>query len=496
MWELIRSNKRKCIVAAILLLIILLILIYATGFIIYIFYIFAYSTFNVNIGIDTFHSQYSIICLIVALLTWLIWTIIVSLYADDIILKVSKVVPAPKEFFPRLYNIVEEMKIAAGLSRMPNIYLMVDSAPNAFATGVRDNKMSIVVTTGLLEIMNRDELQGVIAHEMSHIYNKDSRFMVFVSTLVGSIFIVTDILIRYYLAQDSSSDNRRYSSEDEDGGDAIIGLVITLVIIPSFLFVISSRIIAYFSYFYMPKKREYLADAMAVQLTRYPEGLASALEKTSKTVENLVRVSPITAPIFFVNPIKRKNEKLSDISRTHPPISKRIEILRKMGGYADYKTYDLAHRQVTNKKKIIPVSTLGKSKKIPVIKPSVTEGLFTEGAKKYIYKYLYAFSEHKFITCSCGLKVIVPPDSKSITICPKCGNLLETSKAVMTTFVEKTQNKEVINTQQMEPLVYKRKSKGWETIECVCGHFLTLSPVFLGNNISCTSCGRIIKIEN
>ena len=153
MWELIRANKRKSIVASIVIGIILLILTHTLGFIIYIY------TYGINnITIDDisryFHSQYSIICFFVALLILFIWIGIIFLSADNLILKVSKVVPAPKEFFPRLYNIVEEMKIAAGLSRMPNIYLMVDSAPNAFATGVRDNKMSIVVTTGLLEIMN------------------------------------------------------------------------------------------------------------------------------------------------------------------------------------------------------------------------------------------------------------------------------------------------------------------------------------------------------
>jgi len=236
-------------------------------------------------------------------------------YSDKIVLSLAKAHHVTREEFFELYTIVENLSITAGLP-MPKIYIIEDGAPNAFATG-RDKKHSVVaVTTGLLSIMNKTELEGVIAHELSHIGNKDMLVSTVAVVLAGFISIISDMLIRGALF--GGRDNDRENS----GLFAIIGIILA-IIAPIFAMLIQLAI---------SRKREYLADATGVLLTRYPEGLAKALEKLQNYSQPMKVKSSAIAHLYISNPLGtgRFAQKTMQLWSTHPPLEDRIKILRSM----------------------------------------------------------------------------------------------------------------------------------------------------------------------
>lgn len=223
----------------------------------------------------------------------------------------------------RLHNIVTEMAIASGLP-MPKIYVIMDPAPNAFATG-RDPEHSIIgVTQGLLTAMNREELQGVVAHEMGHIKNYDIRLMMVVTVLLGTIVLLSD-WARRTMRYGGVIGGRKGKGK---GGGNIIVLILFLILL--ILAPIVSRLMA----LAVSRYREYLADSTAVELTRNPLGLASALEKISQATSPLKSAHRGTAHLFISDPMHRKIDNkegfLADALSTHPPIEKRIERLKRM----------------------------------------------------------------------------------------------------------------------------------------------------------------------
>jgi len=233
-------------------------------------------------------------------------------YSDKIALAVSKARPATREEYFDLYTLTENLSITAGLP-MPKIYVIDDPAPNAFATGRDKNHAVVAVTTGLLARLERSELEGVIAHELSHIGNRDILLMSVVVVLVGMIVIISDMFSRSMLWGGGRK------NENRSGGIlVIVGLVL----------VILSPIIATLIKLAISRKREFLADASSALLTRYPEGLASALEKISTYKEPMKSVSGATAHLFISNPFGSKS--ISGLFSTHPPAQKRIAILRGM----------------------------------------------------------------------------------------------------------------------------------------------------------------------
>ena len=216
---------------------------------------------------------------------------------------------------PRLWRTVENLAITDGLP-MPKVYIIDDPSPNAFATG-RDPKHSAVcVTTGLLQIMNDQELQGVLAHEMSHIKNYDIRVAMLAFALTAIIGVIADFMLRMVWFRD---DNRNSNNNQIF---LILGIVAAIL----------APLIATVIQLAVSRKREYLADASGALATRYPEGLASALEKIEKTGSVLRRANTSTAHFFFANPLKGKS--IGTLFSTHPPIQDRIARLRKMGGHA------------------------------------------------------------------------------------------------------------------------------------------------------------------
>ena len=241
-------------------------------------------------------------------------------YSDQMILGLSGAVAIKKSDNPALFNIVENLCIAAGVP-LPKIYVINDSSPNAFATG-RDPKHAVIcVTTGILQRLNKIELEGVIAHELSHVKIFDIRFMGIVAILVGFIAILANFFMRS-LWFGGGRDNDRQGSGNIQAIFMLLGIV----------FAILSPVVATLIQLAVSRKREFLADASGVLLTRYPEGLASALEKISKDPKPLKSASNATAHLFIVNPFKEKDMKqlFSSLFNTHPPTEERIKILRSM----------------------------------------------------------------------------------------------------------------------------------------------------------------------
>lgn len=237
-------------------------------------------------------------------------------YSDKIALSLARAHPVTREEYFDLYNSVENLAITAGLP-MPKIYIIEDPSPNAFATGRDKNHSVIAVTTGLLSIMNKLELEGVLAHEMSHIGNKDMLVSTVAVVLAGFISIVSDMMIRATFFGGHNDDNDRGS-----GIFAIIGILLA-VLAPIFASLLQLAI---------SRKREYLADASGALLTRYPEGLASALEKLEAYGRPMKSQSGAIAHLYIANPLGGSSfkKKASTLFSTHPPIEERIKILRSM----------------------------------------------------------------------------------------------------------------------------------------------------------------------
>ena len=400
MWELIQSNRRKSLVLFISLGITLLLLGYFFG-----------GAYYPDGG--------GYIGIFFAFIIWGILSLISYFSGSKILLAVSGAKEVTKEVHPQLFNVVEEMKISAGLPAMPKIYIINDAAPNAFATGIKPENSVVAVTAGLLARLNRDELQGVVAHEVSHIVNRDILFMTFAGIMLGSIVLISEVFLRSLWF----SGGGRYSSRSSksSGQGQIIIMVIAIV------FAILAPILAQLLYFAISRKREYLADASAVRYTRYPEGLASALEKISENTIDLKTANKVTAPMYIVNPLKPKGQKLSDLTSTHPPISERIRILRSIAGGANYVNYQSAFDRVKrSKSKIIPVSGLADSSVIglKVAAPLTADVGLNKETHREMGNIMMKVNDYSFINCVCGLKIKVPPNfGKNEITCPRCGRV-------------------------------------------------------------------------
>jgi heat shock protein HtpX len=241
-------------------------------------------------------------------------------YGDKMVLSLSGARPADRKRDFDLYTVTENLAIAAGIPK-PKVYVIEDTAPNAFATG-RDPAHAVVCATrGLLTKLDRHELEGVIAHELSHIQNYDTRLMAIVAILVGSLAIVADFFLRSLWWGGGRSRDR------EDRGQ--IGAIMMVL---GIIFALLSPLIATLIQLSISRRREFLADASGALLTRYPEGLARALEKISRDPNVLHEATNATAHLFIINPFKEKNfgAWFAGLFDTHPPIAERIKILRSM----------------------------------------------------------------------------------------------------------------------------------------------------------------------
>lgn len=295
-YDQVRSNKRK----SWLLFFFFIILISALGV-----------AFGYYLGSPIFGTG-------IAMTIAIVYGLIAYYSGDKMILKMSGARPVTKKEFPYLYHTVEGLALAAG-TPTPQCYVIDDTALNAFATGRDPKHASITVTTGLLKAMNRQELEGVIAHEMSHIKNFDIRMMMLAAVMVGVVTLISDFMFRSFLWGG-------HGKRDRDHGQIGIILIVVAVILA-----ILAPIVAQLIKLAISRKREFLADANGAMLTRYPPGLASALEKIKKDPDPLVdKANKATAHLFISTPFRKAKGGIARAFSTHPDIDKRIKRLKAM----------------------------------------------------------------------------------------------------------------------------------------------------------------------
>lgn len=399
MWEQIRSNQRRTAILVVGMAAVL---------------------FGLGYALTSYYLKNGVIGVALAFILWMILSLVSYFGGNKIFLGLSRARKIKKEDCPRLFNVVEEMTIASGLGKMPDIYIIDDAAPNAFATGRDPDHAAVAVTSGLLNMLDRDELQGVMAHEIGHIQNRDILLMLMVGVMMGTIVILADVGLRSMLWGGRS--RRRTSSKEGGQGEAII-LVVALILM------ILAPIIAQLIYFSISRKREYLADASSALYTRYPLGLASALEKLSGSPATLASANRATASMYIINPLKARGARASDITSTHPRTSERVRILRSMAGGASFLAYEQAYRGVKGKGGIIPPTTAAQSK------PVSQRGASKKKEKKKdrvreVTDLLWKLNQYLFIACVCGTRLKIPPGFAAASVsCPHCGKVHSVPKA-------------------------------------------------------------------
>jgi heat shock protein HtpX len=395
MWELIRANQRRSAVLITTMALVLIALGVTGGMLL------------------TGGGEGIVVGLILALIIWGIMMMVYFTAGESILLNSVNAKQIQKADFPRLFNIVEEMSIASGLGYMPRVFVIDDPAPNAFAVGRKPETSAVAVTTGLLQRLNRDELQGVIAHEVAHLKNQDVKFMTLAAVLLGAIVILSEVIRRalWFGARGRSR------SRSRGGGQA--ELIILLV---GLLFAILAPLMAQLLYFACSRKREYLADACGAQYTRFPEGLASALEKISGA-----RIAPqfatrATAPMFIVPPLAAHAEA-SSLFSTHPPTAERIRILRAMGN-SSLAAYEAAFRQ-TKHGALFSDHSL-RNAPVQPIRAASNEGPLL--SRHEVHNLSYSANRYQSVECDCGLQMRLPPGYELDTVrCVRCGSVLPLS---------------------------------------------------------------------
>lgn len=421
MWEQIRANRNWSAGLALLLMALLLAVGWAAGILV---------------------AEDGRPGLAIAALVWLVLLLTAVTAGDSLLLSVAKAREIKPEDHPRLWNVVEEMKIASGLPAVPRVFVVDDPAPNAFAVGRSPRRAAIAVTTGLLQRLDRDELQGVVAHETAHVHNRDVRLMMYAGIMVGAIVILADVMQRHFFW---GGGRRRSRGSGDGGGQAMVAALLV-----SLALMILAPLLARLIYLAISRRREYLADASAARFTRYPEGLASALEKIAAAPERLQAANRATAPMYIVNPLRRAGRAAADLSSTHPPISERVRILRAMGGAA-YADYDAAWRRVTGRKRGLPPSALREAAAVPsraageallggatpagtaaalvgatatpaAVAPAPGPDADALARAREVGDMMWKLDGYAVVQCPCGVKLKIPPGLVATRVhCPACG---------------------------------------------------------------------------
>ncbi len=428
---------------------------------------------------DFYLNTGGLVGMAVAALVWAGMTLFALFEGDATLLRSARAHQVNKFDAPRLWNVVEEMSIAAGLPTMPRVFIVDDSSPNAFAVGRRPEKAAVAVTSGLVKRMNRDELQGVVAHEIAHIHNLDIRFMTLASVMVGSIVIISEVFLRslWY------GSGRRSSSSSKGGGAQAVLMIVAI------LFAILAPVVAQLLYLACSRRREYLADASGARFSRYPEGLASALEKIGAHGRNPdVSVSRALAPLFIVNPLQLNAS--AGLFSTHPPLEERITILRSMAGGAGYLDYDAAYASVVGGgAHCLSPEFLRNETKLRAREPSQEPDAREDaiGRAREALDVIDRAANYLFLACACGLRMKLPPGLERDSIeCPRCGRTSEVPKA------RPGAKREVADT--AGPAYERQKPGEWESFQCECGANIQLSPSFTAKRVSCRECGRHVRV--
>ncbi len=414
----------------------------------------------------------------VALCVFIISVSVAFLAGARLLLRIAGARETDKVGAPQLWNVVEEMTIASGLPGMPRVFIVDDNAPNAFAVGMKPDVAAVAVTQGLLRKLNRDELQGVIAHEVAHINNYDVRFMTLASVLLGSIVMISEVFLRSLWFGAGSR-----SSSSKSGGQARLVMLVVAIV-----FAIVAPIMARLLFFACSRRREYLADACAAQYTRYPPGLASALRKIGGISSEKSDVNKSLAPMYIVNPLQAR--ALTTVFATHPPLEKRIAILNGMAG-AGLMDYESAYKNVMGQQnQCLGAATLKNETRMKMRSPTpdIEPKAGAVDRAREALDVLNRAAGFLILPCACGVRIKVPPRFKRDSIrCPRCGKASDVPKA--------DDRRGPAAPGEPKEAVFRRRGDGWESFKCACDRTIQLSPAFVADRVSCKHCGRHIRIE-
>ena len=276
-------------------------------------------------------SQTAAFGLFVGICIWGVMLLVNMMGGESVLLSSANAREVDHDEAPQLYNIVEEMRIAAALPAMPRVFIIDTPVPNAFAVGLKPERACVAVTAGLLEKLSRDELQGVIAHELGHVSNRDTLFMTLAGVTLGAIVLLADAGMRMMFY--GGGGRRRSSSSSGKGGGAAMAVLMIAALVLAILAPILARLL----YFACSRQREYLADASAAQYTRYPAALANALGKIAAQQDpKKIPVNRVVAPMYAINPLAAAGS--FNVFGTHPPTAERIRRLMEMQGAAPAPT--------------------------------------------------------------------------------------------------------------------------------------------------------------
>jgi len=467
MWEAIRANRFRSRALIVALAAVLMGLGYAVGY--------------------AFHPTGGLVGLGVALVIWLVLVLTAATRGSSLLLRSAGAQQIEHDDYPLLFNVVEEMSIAAGLPEVPKVYIVDSESPNAFAVG-REDDAAVAVTSGLLMRLNRDELQGVIAHEIGHVTNNDTRFMTTAGVTVAAVVLLSDVFLRSMIY----SGGRRRRGRGRGAG---IGVVVALI------FAVLAPILAQVLYFACSRRREYLADACSARFTRYPDGLASALEKISASASQMRKVNRALAPMFTVNPLK--GSSVHSMFSTHPPTEQRVQVLRGMGG-ASYTEYEKAYGRVAGER-LIGSRTLTGDEPVSVREPSAEPEKGDLEKAREVVDILHRLEGMVFVTCACGLKTKVPRQYRQDEIhCPRCGRVIPLGPAVMAAAAvegvaqgipESTVEQTGDEPPTLEEQTIEYEPGKWQSFDCACGQVIQLGPNFAAPLVKCSDCGRRYRVK-
>ncbi len=464
MWEAIQSNIRRSRAIVVVMAMLLVVMGALVG------------------GAWIGNLEGALVGAVAALMLWLILLLVSMSGGDQLILMSAGAKRIEKEDAPVLWNVVEEMTIASGLGTMPSVHVIDNDMPNAFATGRKPEKSAVAVTTGLLRRLNRDELQGVVAHEIAHIKNYDIRFLTTATVMVGAIVIIADIFLR----------SLWYGGGRRRGGGKGEGQAIFLIL--ALVMAILAPLFANMLYYAVSRKREYLADASAARYTRYPPGLASALRKISGSAQGQRKqtkqsTARALAPMYIVNPLQL-SARGGSLFSTHPPTEKRIAVLEAMSGGAGWLDYENAFKEVTGKG-CLPssVTRAGAGETVAMREASVEADPKQSAVERarVATDILDRFAGMLLIPCLCGVRIKAPAGARHQSLkCPKCGR----SHAIPRAGEQPAESA----AEAPKTLTHKRQGTGWDSFECACGRAHQISPAMKSGRITCPRCKRKIEI--
>lgn len=480
MWEQIRSNRRKSVILVFLMALLLVTLGYVLG--------------------EALQAGWGVFGVLVALVIWGVLSAGAYFQGGNIMLALAGAKRVEKEDHPQLFNVVEEMTIASGLGKMPDVYIINDMAPNAFATGRSPDRAAVAVTAGLLRKLNRDQLQGVIAHEIAHVRNRDVLFMTMLGIMAGTITVMSETFVRGLFLGGAA---RRFSGGRGRGGGGFRGGHPAVMVL-ALVFVILAPILARLIYMASSRKREYLADASAAVFTRYPEGLAQALDIISGDVRPMTRVNSALAPMFIKNPLQKAS--VLSLFSTHPPARERVRILRSMAGACSYANYQKVWQQVSGKKAQMPKSALQHDQEAPMREPVADSSGHDPQSKRAQARQagdvLRKANSFLFLSCVCGLRIKLPPDYKKESVdCPRCKRNIAVPVAQLAALsaageaIRGEAEEDAPKHEKPQTMEVTKASEGWTSFKCTCGNTMNLSPAFLATHTQCPSCRQHIRVK-